>query len=50
VTLVHCISQSEKPEAVPHALDWCRKEFGEHIFHPQLVGLDGDLGTFDATH
>jgi hypothetical protein len=50
VNLIHCISQSEKPEAVPHALEWCKKEFGEHVFKPSLIVLDADSGTFDCVH
>lgn len=50
ITLVHCVSQSEKSEVVPHVLEWCKKEFGEHIFNPQLIVLDGDLATFDSVH
>lgn len=50
VTLIHCISQSEKPEVIPHVLEWCQQEFGEHVFKPQLVILNGDPYTFDSVH
>eukprot|EP00347_Sterkiella_histriomuscorum_P004176 403361458 len=49
-TLLHCISQSEKSESVPHVLDWCKKEFGDHVFKPTLLIIDGELNTFDSIH
>ncbi|CDW77155.1 UNKNOWN [Stylonychia lemnae] len=49
-TLLHCISQSEKSETIPQVLDWCKKEFGEHVFNPTLLIIDGDINTFDNIH
>lgn len=31
-------------------LEWCQQEFGEHVFKPQLVILNGDPYTFDSVH
>ena len=50
VTLVHCVTQSERPEAVPHVLDWMKIEFGEHVFNPSLVVVDGNKELFDMIH